>query len=76
MWEQDFEASKAILSKNIKSLRHERGIAQERLGLESGVNRTLVSKIERQIANPSLEILTKIATQLQVTVTELLTKKE
>jgi transcriptional regulator with XRE-family HTH domain len=75
MWEQDFEASKAILSKNIKSLRHERGIAQERLGLESGVDRTLVSKIERQIANPSLEILTKIAAQLQVTVTELLTKK-
>ena len=76
MWEQDFEATKAILSKNIKSLRHERGIAQERLGLESGVDRTLVSKIERQIANPSLEILTKIAAQLQVTVTELLTKKE
>ena len=76
MWEQNFEASKAILSKNIKSLRHERGIAQERLGLESGVDRTLVSKIERQIANPSLEILTKIAAQLQVTVTELLTKRK
>lgn len=76
MWEQDFEASKAILSKNIKDLRHERGIAQERLGLDSGVDRTLVSKIERQIANPSLETLTKIAVQLQVTVTELLTKKQ
>jgi transcriptional regulator with XRE-family HTH domain len=76
MWEQDFEASKAILSENIKSLRHERGIAQERLGLESGVDRTLVSKIERQIANPSLEILTKIAAQLQVTVTALLTKRK
>jgi transcriptional regulator with XRE-family HTH domain len=76
MWEQDFKVSKAILSKNIKSLRHERGIAQERLGLESGVDRTLVSKIERQIANPSLETLTKIATQLQVTVTELLTKRK
>lgn len=76
MWEQDFAALKAILSENIKSLRRERGIAQERLGLESGVDRTLVSKIERQIANPSLEILTKIAAQLQVTVTELLTKKE
>lgn len=76
MWEQNFEASKAILSKNIKSLRRERGIAQERLGLDSGVDRTLVSKIERQIANPSLETLTKIAAQLQVTVTELLTKRK
>lgn len=46
MWERNFEVSKAILSKNIKSLRRERGTAQERLGLESGVDRTLVSKIE------------------------------
>jgi transcriptional regulator with XRE-family HTH domain len=76
MWEQEFMALKATLSKNIKSLRIERGIAQERLGLESGVDRTLVSKIERQIANPSLEILSKIAAHLQVTVAELLTKKE
>jgi transcriptional regulator with XRE-family HTH domain len=76
MWEQDFVALKATLSENIKSLRREQGLAQERLGLESGVDRTLVSKIERQIANPSLEILSKIAAHLQVTVTELLTKKD
>jgi transcriptional regulator with XRE-family HTH domain len=76
MWEQDFVALKATLSEYIKSLRREQGLAQERLGLESGVDRTLVSKIERQIANPSLEILSKIAAHLQVTVTELLTKKD
>ena len=64
------------MSKNIISLRRKLDIAQERLGLESGVDRTLVSKIERQIANPSLETLTKIAAQLQVTVTELLTKRK
>jgi len=75
MWEHDFTELKAILSQNIKSLRRERGLAQERLGLESGVDRTLVSKIERQIANPSLEILSKIAAHLQVSVLELLTKK-
>ena len=69
-------ALKATMSENIKSLRREQGLAQERLGLESGVDRTLVSKIERQIANPSLEILSKIAAHLQVTVTELLTKKD
>jgi len=75
MWEQDFGELRAILSQNIKSLRRNRGLAQERLGLESGVDRTLVSKIERQIANPSLEILSKIAAHLQVSVVELLTKK-
>jgi transcriptional regulator with XRE-family HTH domain len=60
----------------LKTLRQEKGLAQERLGLESGVDRTLVSKIERQIANPSIEILTKLATCLQVSVVELLTKKK
>jgi transcriptional regulator with XRE-family HTH domain len=76
MQEQDFLALKATLSENIKSLRRERGIAQERLGLESGVDRTLVSKIERQIANPSLEILSKIAAQLDVSVVTLLTRQK
>ena len=75
MWEQDFTELKVVLSQNIKSLRRDRGLAQEKLGLESGVDRTLVSKIERQIANPSLEILSKIASHLQVSVLELLTKK-
>jgi transcriptional regulator with XRE-family HTH domain len=76
MREQDFLALKATLSENIKNLRRERGIAQERLGLESGVDRTLVSKIERQIANPSLEILSKIAAQLDVSVVTLLTRQK
>jgi transcriptional regulator with XRE-family HTH domain len=76
MREQDFLALKATLSENIKSLRRERSIAQERLGLESGVDRTLVSKIERQIANPSLEILSKIAAQLDVSVVTLLTRQK
>jgi transcriptional regulator with XRE-family HTH domain len=76
MWKKDFSALKADLSKNIKSIRLERGTSQEKLGFESGVDRTLVSKIERQIANPSLEILTKIAAQLQVSVIDLLKAKE
>jgi transcriptional regulator with XRE-family HTH domain len=76
MREQDFLVLKATLSENIKRLRREGGIAQERLGLESGVDRTLVSKIERQIANPSLEILSKIAAHLDVSVVTLLTRRE
>lgn len=61
MWEKDFTKLKVVLSDNLKSLRQEKGIAQERLGLESGVDRTLVSKI---------------AAYLQVSVVELLTKKK
>jgi DNA-binding XRE family transcriptional regulator len=76
MWEKDLTKLKAVLSANLKTLRQEKGVAQERLGLESGVDRTLISKIERQIANPSIEILSKIAAYLGVSVVELLTKKK
>ena len=73
MSDQGFIQLKAVLSANIKALRKAKGIAQERLGLDSGVDRTLDSKIERELANPSLEILHKLATCLDTTVPALLT---
>ena len=76
MWEKDFAKLRLVLLDNLKTLRREKGIAQERLGLKSGIDRTLVSKIGRQIANPSLEILSEIAAYLEVSDIELLTKKK
>lgn len=72
MWEDNFSEIKQILSENIKSLRRQRHLAQERLALEAGVDRTVVSKIERMVSNPSLEILVKLAFVLQVPVGALL----
>lgn len=37
MWESDFKELKLVLSTNIKQLRSEKNIAQEKLGLEAGV---------------------------------------
>jgi transcriptional regulator with XRE-family HTH domain len=71
-----FVELRATLSENIKRLRQERGLAQERLGLEAGVDRTLISKIERQRGNPTLEVLVKIAACLQVPVTDLLQPRQ
>jgi DNA-binding XRE family transcriptional regulator len=71
MVKEEFLRLRHLLSVNIKRLRKEQGIAQERLGLEVGVDRTLISKIEREIANPSLEVLTKIAVCLGVQVKDL-----
>ena len=74
MWETEFLDIKQVLSENIKALRKERNLAQERLALEACVDRTVVSKIERQVSNPSLEILVKLALTLNVPVTRLLAK--
>jgi len=60
------------LALNLKSIRMEKGLAQERLALEAGVDRTVVSKIERAVTNPSLEILLRLANQLDVEVGQLL----
>ncbi len=75
MWEQELARKKNALASNIKRIRHERGLAQERLALEAGVDRTLVSKIERVVANPSLEVLVKLATALRVPTQALLSEE-
>ena len=58
--------AKRALAVNLKTLRSELGLAQERLGFDAEVDRTLVSKIEREIANPTLDVLVKIALCLKV----------
>lgn len=70
-----FEELKATLSVNLKRYRALRGISQERLALESGVDRTVVSRLERRLINPTLQILLKLAICLQVS-TDLLLKKD
>ena len=60
------------LALNLKSIRMGKGLAQERLALDAGVDRTVVSKIERAVTNPSLEILLRLANQLDVEVGQLL----
>lgn len=72
MWERELAKRKARLAENIKRIRLSKGLAQERLALEAGVDRTLVSKIERQVSNPSLETLVKLAATLKVNVASLL----
>lgn len=68
---EGFRELQITLSENIKRLRKARGLAQERLGFESGVDRTQVSKIERCVTNPTIEALYKIAVALDVPVSEL-----
>ena len=72
MWQPELRELRLALSENVRLLRGRRGLSQERLALEAGVDRTLESKIERTIANPTLEVLTKLAVVLEVPVVRLL----
>jgi transcriptional regulator with XRE-family HTH domain len=67
-----FEEVKTDIAVNLKNIRKSQNIAQEKLALEAGVDRTFVSKIERGIGNPSLEVLLRLANRLGVSVADLL----
>jgi transcriptional regulator with XRE-family HTH domain len=66
------EEIKTDIAVNLKNIRKSQNIAQEKLALEAGVDRTFVSKIERGIGNPSLEVLLRLANRLGVSVADLL----
>ena len=70
------ETIRSTIAANLRRYRAERGIAQEKLALTAGVDRTMVSKIERELTNPSIETLLKLANVLGVTVSALLMDTE
>ena len=72
MHPKTLEELRADLALNLKAIRRANGLAQERLALDAGVDRTVVSKIERGVTNPSLEILLRLANHLNVEVGQLL----
>lgn len=72
--ENEFAHSRKVLSRNLKRIRKEKSLSQEKLALEAGVDRTVVSKIEREATNPSIEILVRLAFCLDVNVNSLLEK--
>jgi transcriptional regulator with XRE-family HTH domain len=57
---------------NLRRLRHAKGISQEDLAFEAGINRSYMSKLEKGASYPGLEIIAKLATVLEVEPAELL----
>lgn len=60
----------ALLAWNLRRLRAERGVSQERLAADSGVDRAYISELERQRGNPSLPLLDRLARILEVPLAE------
>jgi transcriptional regulator with XRE-family HTH domain len=62
---------KRALADRLRKLRRERKWSQEKLAEAADIHRTYLAGIEREVRNPSLENLVKLATALDITVAEL-----
>ncbi|TWV43427.1 helix-turn-helix transcriptional regulator [Streptomyces misionensis] len=63
---------RASLAGNLHRLRLARGLSLRELSAGTGVSKALLSQIERSEANPTVDVLVRIATALETTCDELL----
>lgn len=61
-----------VLSKNLIRIRRQKGLSQEDLALRAGIDRTYVSGCEREIRNPTIKVLEKLASALEIDAHKLL----
>lgn len=56
----------------IRELRTKKGVSQEQLAYEAGIDRTYVGHIEKGSRNVSLEIIEKLANYFKMSISDLL----
>lgn len=57
---------RALLAWNLRLLRTERALSQERLAADAGVDRAWVSELEREQGNTSIDLLDRLAMALEI----------
>lgn len=67
--------AREILARNIRRLRAERGLSQEKLGFEAKLSMTSISNIETEKYAATVDAIGKIAAALDVPMHELLIEK-
>lgn len=64
------------LARNLRRLRQERGLSQERFALDHQFDRTYISGIERGVRNPTITVVERLAAALGVDPVILLAPEE
>lgn len=62
-----------IVGLNVRRIRVAQGISQERLAFDAGVDRSYLGGMERGEANPTVDVLDRLAGTLNVPISELFT---
>lgn len=63
---------RARVGKNVRRLREERGLTQERVAFDAQIDLTYLGGIERGKRNPSLLVMVRIAQALDTPINELI----
>lgn len=67
--------SREVFARNLRLLRHERGLSQEALAHEAGIDRTYISALERGIYGATIDMVDKLASVLGVEPATLLQRR-
>ncbi|MBP5859232.1 helix-turn-helix domain-containing protein [Streptomyces scabiei] len=69
-------AGNAVVARNVRLLREQRGLSLARLAREAGLAKQTLSNLEQGTGNPTVDTLFSIATALGVPVTRLVAERE
>lgn len=62
--------ARALVAWNVRRIRVERGISQEQLAYDAGIDRSYAGGLERQVENPTIDLLERLAKTLGVPLSE------
>jgi transcriptional regulator with XRE-family HTH domain len=65
---------RAVLGRNVRKIRQQRRLTQEKLAFEAEIDLTYMGGIERGKRNPSLLVMARLAEALSVPLTKLLSE--
>jgi len=65
-----------LLAINLRLLRTQRGLSQERLSIDADVARGYLSQLESEKVNPTLDVMERLAKALDVSVGALFTEPD
>ncbi|WP_128931958.1 helix-turn-helix domain-containing protein [Bradyrhizobium zhanjiangense] len=63
--------ARALVAWNVRRIRVERGIPQEQLAYDAGIDRSYMGRIEQKKENPTIDLLDRIAMTLGIHLSEL-----
>jgi transcriptional regulator with XRE-family HTH domain len=66
---------RAVVARNLRMLRKQKGFTQEELADVAGINRNYVGQIEREEKSPTVDVLEKLSIALEVNAVDLFAQR-